>query len=520
MRSKESRPQTARLAAQLDECGEVVTLVGQAIVPEPPATLGDGGVIAPGFAAELDDLVQSTQGARQWMANLERAERERTGIRSLKVGYNKVFGYYIEVTNANLEVPLAEATRDDLWAKIESNPALAGRPMPRTTREYLEGFCGYIRKQTLVGGERFITGELKEYESLILTAQERIQEVEARVFREVCDQVAAQAERISRTAQAVAHLDVFAALAEVAVRRNYVRPELDEGTELTVEGGRHPVVELSLEAGAFVPNDCQLANDGAQLIVLTGPNMAGKSTYLRQVALIVLMAQIGSFVPAQRAHVGLVDRIFTRVGAQDDIATGQSTFMVEMAETATILNHASPRSLVVLDEVGRGTSTYDGMAIARAVVEHLHNHPRLGCKTLFATHYHELTALEKYLPRVRNYRVDVLEEGGQVTFLHKVVPGAADRSYGIYVAKLAGVPRAVTRRAEEILRELENEHGPSGERPGRRPSTVAETTTQLTFFGESDPVLEELKGLDVLALSPLEAITKLFEMQQKAKEHD
>ena len=508
----------ARLAAQLDDCAEVVSLVDQAIVPEPPSTLGDGGVIATGFAAELDDLLTSTKDARQWMADLERVERERTGIKTLKVGYNKVFGYYIEISNANLEAPLGEALRAELAARRAEDPALAARPLPRTTQEYLEGFCGYVRKQTLVGGERFITSELKEYESLVLNAQERIQEIEARVFREVCEQVAAHGERIARTAQAIARLDVFAALAETAVRHAYVRPELDEGDEIAIEAGRHPGVEVMLPPGAFVPNDCHLSNDGAQLIVLTGPNMAGKSTYLRQVALIVLMAQIGSFVPATRARIGLVDRIFTRVGARDDIATGQSTFLVEMAETATILNHATARSLVVLDEVGRGTSTFDGMAIARAVIEYIHNHPRLGCKTLFATHYHELTELEKYLPRVRNFRMEVLEEGGQVTFLHRVGRGAADRSYGIYVAKLAGVPRAVTRRAEEILRELENgDRRPRGG-ASRRPPALAEGASQLPLFGEPDPVVEEIRSLDVLALSPLEALTKLFELQQKARE--
>ncbi len=508
----------APVVAQLDPCPEVTTLIGQAIVPEPPATLGEGGVIAPGFAPELDDLLASTRHARAWMAELEGRERERTGIKSLKVGYNKVFGYYIEVSNPNLEGPPTGQMLADVRATAAGGAALSARPLPRTAREYLEACRGYVRKQTLVGGERYITSELKEYESLVLNAQERIQEIETRVFREVCEQVAAHGERIAKTAQALAHLDVFAALAETAVRHGYVRPELHEGSELQIEAGRHPSVELMLPAGAFVPNDCFLSNEEAQLIILTGPNMAGKSTYLRQVALIVLLAQIGSFVPAARARIGLVDRIFTRVGAQDDIASGQSTFLVEMAETATILNHATSRSLVVLDEVGRGTSTFDGMAIARAVAEYIHNHPRLGCKTLFATHYHELTELAKYLPRVRNYRMDVLEEGGQVTFLHRVVPGAADRSYGIYVAKLAGVPRAVTRRAEEILRELENDERPSRGREGRRPAGPSVSAGQLPLFAEPDPVLEELQALDVLALSPLEALTKLFELQQKCRE--
>ena len=508
----------ALLVGQMDECVDVVTLVDQAIVPDPPTHLADGGVIAPGFAAELDALHASTADARHWVADLERAERERTGIKTLKVGYNKVFGYYVEITHANLLAPPTEALRQELARRAAEDPSVAGRPQPTTTQQYLEAFRAYTRKQTLVSGERYVTEELKEKERVILSAQERIQEIESQVFREVCEQVAAQGERIDRSAQAVATLDTFAALAEAASRHGYTRPELDEGQELAIEAGRHPSVELALPNGAFVPNDCHLGAEGAQIVILTGPNMAGKSTYLRQVALIVLMAQIGSFVPARRARIGLVDRIFTRVGAQDDIATGQSTFLVEMAETAIILNHATPRSLVVLDEVGRGTSTFDGMAIARAVAEYIHNHPRLGCKTLFATHYHELTALEKLLPRVRNCRMEVLEEAGQVTFLHKVGPGAADRSYGIYVARLAGVPRAVTRRAEELLRELENGDRLPREREPRRPSALAESAGQLPLFGEPSPVLEEIKNLDVLALSPLEALTRLFELQQKARE--
>ncbi|MHB1132014.1 MAG: DNA mismatch repair protein MutS [Chloroflexota bacterium] len=509
----------AQLAARLDECTEVGALVDQAIVPEPPATLADGGVIAPGFAGELDALHAATADARRWVADLERAERERTGLRSLKVGYNKVYGYFIEVTNATLEAGLSESLREELAGRIEADPQLAGRTQPRSTHEYLEYWCGYTRRQTLVNAERFITEELKDKERVILSAQERMQEIEAQVYREVCEQVAAQGDRIGRSAEAIARLDVFAALAEVASRHGYTRPVLDEGDAIEIEGGRHPSVELSLPAGAFVANDCHLGNSGAQLVILTGPNMAGKSTYLRQVALITLMAQIGSFVPARRARIGLVDRIFTRVGAQDDIATGQSTFLVEMAETATILNHATARSLVVLDEVGRGTSTFDGMAIARAVAEYIHNHPKLGCKTLFATHYHELTELEKYLPRARNYRLEVLEEDGQVTFLHRVAPGTADRSYGIYVARLAGVPRAVTRRAEELLRELENGERRPREREARRTTAVSEMGTQLVLFGEPHPVVEEIKNLDLLALSPLEALTILFQLQQKAGEH-
>ncbi len=460
----------------LDPCAEVVTLIKQAISEGAPATLGTPGVIAPGFSAELDGIQAAARDAKQWVAGLERRERQRTGIKSLKVGYNKVFGYYIEVTKVN-----ADLVPDD-----------------------------YIRKQTLVNAERYITPELKEYESLILNAEERITELEARIFKQVCEQVAAARERIMATARSLARLDVYTSLAEVAMRNGYTRPRLTTGTEIHIIAGRHPVVELTRPEEPFVPNDLHLA-DG-EIIVLTGPNMSGKSTYLRQVAIIVLMAQIGSFVPADEATIGVVDRIFTRIGAQDEIAAGQSTFMVEMIETANILNHATPRSLVILDEIGRGTSTYDGISIAWAVVEYLHNHPRLRPKTLFATHYHELTELANFLPRVKNYNVAVAEEGDQVVFLHRIEPGGADRSYGIHVAQLAGLPKPVIRRAEEILEELERE----GRTPGQHPR-VAEVQ-QLPLFSATSPVLEELKRLDIESMSPLEALNKLYELQQKLKE--
>ncbi|MCL4459272.1 MAG: DNA mismatch repair protein MutS [Chloroflexi bacterium] len=471
------------LLSQLDECADLASLLAQSIVSDPPSSLGGGGVVAPGFSLELDDLRDSTKKTRQWVVALERTERERTGIRSLKVGYNKVFGYYIEVSKPNLSLVPPE----------------------------------YIRKQTLTGGERFITDELKEKERLILHAQERMVELETLLFKQVCAQVAAAYPRLMATAQGIAHLDVFTALAEVAERNDYTCPELTNGKEISITAGRHPVVELVLSAEPFVPNDIYLSNDEAQVIILTGPNMSGKSTYALGVALIVLMAQIGSFVPAESATIGLVDRIFTRVGAQEDIAGGQSTFMVEMAETANILNHATSSSLIILDEVGRGTSTFDGMAIARAIIEYIHNHPKLGCKTIFATHYHELTELEQRLPRVRNFRVDVLEEGDRVVFLHKVVPGGADRSYGIYVAKLAGIPKAVTRRAEEVLQELER----SSQRrsiEGSRKGRGGEYAVQLPLFGQPHPVLEELAALDILSLTPIEALTKLYELQHKVKE--
>jgi len=466
------------LSSLLDPCEDVVALISQAIVDDPPATLSTGGVIAPGFSAELDEIIAASREAKRWVANLERVERERTGIKSLKVGYNKVFGYYIEVTKPNLALVPKE----------------------------------YIRKQTLVNAERFITPELKEYESLILNAQERILDLESRIFRQVCEQVAASSERLLSTARALARLDVYAALAEVALRNNYVRPKLIEGDEIHIIAGRHPVVELTQREEPFVPNDVHLTPE-ERILVITGPNMSGKSTFLRQVALIVLMAQIGSFVPADEATIGLVDRIFTRIGAQDEIWAGQSTFMVEMIEVANILNHATNRSLLILDEIGRGTSTYDGISIAWAVVEHIHNHPRLRAKTLFATHYHELTELAKVLPRVRNYNVAVAEEGDRVIFLHKIVPGGADRSYGIHVAQLAGLPKAVIHRAEEILEELERE----ARAPTRRPR-AAEAQQLALFPTKPHPVVEELSKLDVNSMTPLEALNKLYELQQRIQE--
>jgi DNA mismatch repair protein MutS len=462
--------------ASLDLCRDVVALVEQAIVDDPPATLSAGGIIRPGFSAELDNIVAASRDAKAWVANLEKQERARTGIKNLKVGYNKVFGYYLEVTKANVDHVPEE----------------------------------YIRKQTLVNAERYIIPELKEYESLILNAEERMLDLEGRIFRQVLDQVAAAADRLLAIAQALAYLDVFAALAEVALMHRYVRPELAEDGQLDIIAGRHPVVEITQREEPFVPNDTHFSQDEAILIV-TGPNMAGKSTYLRQVALIVLMAQIGSFVPADEAHIGLVDRIFTRIGAQDEISAGQSTFMVEMVETANLLNHATARSLLVLDEVGRGTSTYDGISIAWAVVEHIHNHPRLRCKTLFATHYHELTQLADLLPRVRNYNVAVAEEKDRVVFLRRIIPGGADRSYGIHVAQLAGLPKPVIHRAEEILEELEQE----ARAPGSTRRTIE--VRQLPLFSASSPALEELQRLDVSAMTPLEAISKLYELQKAAK---
>jgi DNA mismatch repair protein MutS len=471
-------PSLESLAARLHGFPEAAGLIGRAIVDEPPLSLADGGVIRDGFSEELDALMAGASGARAYIAGLEAQERERTGIRSLRVGFNKVFGYYIEIGNASRDQAPAD----------------------------------YIRKQTLTTGERYITPELKEYESVVLGAQEQRVDLESRLFERVRDEVAAWAPAIAASSAAVATLDVVRGLSEIAVARRYCRPRLDAGDAIEIVDGRHPVLELNLPAGEFVPNDCSLDRQDCQLVVLTGPNMAGKSTYLRQLALITLMAQAGSFVPAASAHIGLVDRIFTRVGAQDDLASGQSTFMVEMIETSLILQSSTPRSLIILDEVGRGTSTYDGLAIAQAVVEYIHNHPACGAKTLFATHYHELTALEQQLPRVKNFRMDVLEEGGKVVFLRKVALGGADRSYGIYVAKLAGAPRSVIRRAEELLEQLEGGRAalPAPSRSGPVPDAQ-----QLSLFAVDDGLRRELGQLDPLAMTPLEALNALFDLKAR-----
>jgi DNA mismatch repair protein MutS len=473
------------LKDELKPCPGVVDLISRAIV-EQPGSLDEGGVVRQGFSEELDNLRQTSKNAKQYLADLERKEREKTGIKSLKVGFNKVFGYYIEVSKSNL---------------------------PQVPQDY-------IRKQTLVGGERFFTPELKEYESLILNAQDRIGELEGQIFRQVCNQVGAESERISASSLALADIDAFSSLAEVAVRYSYIRPELTTDNEIDISEGRHPVVERTLADGSFVPNDTLLSNDDAQLIVLTGPNMSGKSTYLRQVALIVLLAQVGSFVPAASATIGLVDRIFTRIGAREDLPAGQSTFMVEMVETANILNNATPRSLIILDEIGRGTSTYDGLSIARAVAEYIHSYPRLGAKTLFATHYHELVELASFLPRVKNFNIAVAEDKGEVIFLYRIVPGGVDKSYGIHVAKLAGLPKSVVHRASEVLDELEGDSQKAlSTRParGRRRRKEA-APQQLPLLGRKSPLMEELEKLDIDSMSPLEALNKLYELQKKARQ--
>ncbi len=471
------------LRCQLGNVPGVSELVEEAINEEPSGSVGDGNVIRDGFSPELDDLKQRSRNARSFIAGLEQRERDRTGIRNLRVGYNQVFGYYLEVSKSNqAQVP------DD-----------------------------YIRRQTLTNGERYIVPELKEYESQVLNAKERIEELERSLYRQVCAQITLHAEAITRLAAGIAMVDVIASLAEVAARHRYVRPDINQGDLINIRNGRHPVVERHLGSSSFVPNDVHLANDDVRIVVLTGPNMAGKSTYIRQAALIVLMAQIGSFVPADEATIGLVDRIFTRVGLQDDLATGQSTFMVEMVETAAILNQATPKSLVILDEIGRGTSTYDGLSIAQSVIEHLHNNPRLGCKSLFATHYHELTELARTLPGVRNFSVAVAEEEGRVVFLHRIVPGGADRSYGVHVAQLAGLPQAVVSRAWEVLDNMErNGAGRGSPKRGRR----LEPAVQMSLFQPEQQLRDAVLNLDVANLTPLEAINKLYELQEEARRKD
>ncbi len=471
----------AWLAVGLRPLPDVANLVDAAIADEPSTHPGDGGVIKEGFSPELDRIRSMASDARGFIAGLESQERERTGIRNLKVGFNQVFGYYIEVSRSNLD-------------RVPDH---------------------YQRRQTLTNGERYITPELKEYESQVLDARDRLEQLERTLYRQVCQQIADHADAIARLAAAIARVDVFASMANIAARHGYARPRLDNGTAINITGGRHPVVERVQGSGEFVPNDASMDAEDAQIMLITGPNMAGKSTYIRQVAIIVLMAQVGSFVPATSASIGLVDRIFTRVGLQDDLATGQSTFMVEMVETAAILNHATWRSLVILDEIGRGTSTYDGLSIARAVVEHLHNNPKVSCKTLFATHYHELTDLAATLPGVRNYRVAVSEEDGRVAFLHRIVPGGADRSYGVHVAMLAGMPTSVVNRAQELLTELERDK-PDGQGKRRRKSPPPQLALPL-FDQEDTELARAILEMDIGNLTPLEAINKLYELQEQAR---
>jgi DNA mismatch repair protein MutS len=469
----------ATLAEEITPLPDLQKLLEDALEDQPPLALKEGGLIREEWNAELRELKQAARQGKAWIASLEQRERERTGIPSLKVRFNRVFGYAIEVSNAH-------------GAKVPSD---------------------YIRRQTLVGAERYVTAELKEYESRVLGSEERGARLEFELFGQVRAAVAAEAAPLLRTARAIGTLDTVASLAEVAHQRGYARPEVDEGLTLEIVDGRHPVLEAG--GAPFTPNDVALDPAGCQIMILTGPNMSGKSVFMRQVALLTLMAQMGGFVPAREARIGLVDRILTRVGAQDNLARGQSTFLVEMVETASILHHATERSLILLDEVGRGTSTFDGLAIAWAVTEELHERGR-GAKVLFATHYHELTALAERLPRVHNFHVAVREWNDEIIFLHKVRPGGTDRSYGIQVARLAGLPPAVIARAKAILGELERERGEL--QAAVTPEPPAAGPAQLGLFPpDHDPLLRELAALDLGGLTPLQALNLLAQWQQRLR---
>jgi DNA mismatch repair protein MutS len=498
---------------RLDLCAEVRGPLEQALVDDCPLTTREGGFIRTGYRADLDELRELMAGGKQWMAAYQAAECERTGIANIKVGFNQIFGYYLEVTHAHRE-------------KIPPN---------------------YIRKQTLKNAERYVTPELKEYEEKVLSAEEKARQLEHELFVALREMVAATAGRLQTTADALAEVDVLASLSELARSRNYVRPTIVAEPVLEIDAGRHPVLDITEPEGTFVPNGIRCAAriedrgsrseerehiDGnsrldpcGSILLITGPNMAGKSTYIRQAALLTLMAQMGSFVPARRATIGVADRIFARVGASDELSRGQSTFMVEMSETARILNTATGRSLVILDEIGRGTSTYDGLSLAWSIVEHIHE--RIGCRTLFATHYHELTDLEQQLPGVRNFNVAVKEWDDQVVFLHQIVPGAADKSYGIHVAQLAGVPRSVNDRAREVLAWLESQHEAANGTVSRvHPSDSAPTNGgaprasqwQMTLFGcEDHPLLDEIRSANLDELRPVEALELLHSWQQRLK---
>ncbi len=489
-------PYLVELKGQLGPCEDIVSLLERSIVEDPPTHLRDGGVIKDGFDAEIDQFHSLLRDGRGWIARLEGSEREKTGIKSLKISYNNVFGYYLEVSRANLHL------------------------VPQD----------YIRKQTLANAERFITPELKEMESRVLSAQERVISLEQEIFAGVRGKIGQQARTVQERAMALAELDVLVALAVVAAESGLVRPQFNGEGKLFLRGAKHPVLDKAMRGG-FVPNDVLLDNDHNRFIILTGPNMAGKSTFMRQIALCAIMAQAGSFVPAAYASLSLVDRIFTRVGAYDDLSAGQSTFMVEMTELATILGAASKDSLVLLDEVGRGTSTFDGLSLAWAISEYLHSN--IKCKCVFATHYHQLTQLEGILPGVKNYSIAVKEEKGTITFLRTVVPGATDKSYGVHVARLAGVPEAVTKRADQILKEIEKE-AVIEPLSGNKKSGKSSRYTQLIFFDapsndgneagkilqlqKDDPILQEIRAMDIDSLTPLQALSSLAEYQKRLGE--
>ncbi len=471
------------LSECIDELSDLRELVDSAIVDEPPFSVREGGMIRKGYHEEVDRLMDLLNGGKGSLAAIEASEREKTGIKNLKVGYNKVFGYYIEVSNSYLSL------------------------VPDT----------YVRKQTLTGGERFITQELKELESTVLSAKERATALEYEIFCAVRDKVASEVHRVQRTAHALATLDVLLSFAEVGVKNGYSMPDVDYSDKVLIRDGRHPVVEMMLRDVLFVSNDTALDGNENRVAIITGPNMAGKSTYMRQTALIVIMAQIGSFVPAKSAAIGVCDRVFTRIGASDDLSSGRSTFMVEMNEVADILKSATPKSLLILDEIGRGTSTFDGMAIARAVLEHVADKKKLGAKTMFATHYHELTELEELLPGVKNYNVAVKKRGDDIIFLRRIVRGGTDDSYGIEVAKLAGIPDAVVSRAKKILKSLEAGVAVSGPRAAVKTGEDDEDQISIGSM-KGDEILCSLRTMDVETFTPIEALNKLFELHKKAKE--
>ena len=482
--SKESK----RIENALNELEHIISKIEIAITDEPPLNINDGGIIRSGYNAELDELRDISKNAKTWIANLQRDERERSNIPSLKVGFNKVFGYYIEISNAHKnKVP------DD-----------------------------YIRKQTLVSSERYITPALKEYEDKILNAEEKISDLEFLLFNDIRKEVASFANEIQENAALIATLDCYLSLAESAAEYNYTKPILDNGNEIYIKNGRHPVVERILPpTESFVANDCKLNNSEEQIIILTGPNMAGKSVYLRQTGLLVLLAQIGSFVPADEARIGIVDRIYTRVGASDNISAGESTFLVEMQEAANILNNATKHSLILLDEIGRGTSTFDGISIAWAITEYLHENPKVAAKTLFATHYHELNEMAEIFPRIKNMRVEVKEYGDKVIFLHKVSPGSADHSYGIQVAQMAGLPTFVTNRAKEILNNLEGKELTPYEVKQKKIAKFKQNKDQLNLFEfQDDTIRKEISDIPIDSLTPIEALNKLNELKKKVKKDD
>ena len=484
-------PLLTQINEDMDPLSDITALIRNSIADDPPLAQKDGGIIREGYNEDVDKFRRSRTDGKKWLSELEARERERTGIKSLKIKYNRVFGYSLEVTN----------TFKDLVPE------------------------DYIRKQTLTNAERYITQELKDLEDLILGAEDKLYALEFELFSDIRDQVGAEVVRIQRTAKAVAALDVFASLALVAQRNNFVRPKINETGLIDIRNGRHPVVEQMIENDMFIPNDTYLDNHKKRISIITGPNMAGKSTYMRQTALIVLMAQIGSFVPADSANIGVVDRIFTRVGASDDLASGQSTFMVEMTEVANILRNATSRSLLILDEIGRGTSTFDGLSIAWAVIEHISNTKLCGAKTLFATHYHELTELEGKLSGVNNYCIAVKEKGDDIVFLRKIVKGGADKSYGIQVAKLAGVPDSVIQRAKELVEELSDADITAAVKDLTAPKKKQKITydqldmAQMSLFDtvQDNDIIEEIKNLEIGNLTPMEALNILYNLQNKIK---